>query len=138
MAKLKHGEHGDGTDIVGVTTARRMLAQMKSKSMPDVADAWVLAQLTSQIEAFNAPLRAAATLSAAIKEHLLGPGIEKDARVGGRVALQLLEAAKARSGISSTTQLLEYALAKVAIEDDFGEFLVSQAGTVDADLDLEF
>ncbi len=138
MAKLKHGEHGDGTDIVGVTTARRMLAQMKSKSMPDVADAWVLAQLTSQIEAFNAPLRAAATLSAAIKEHLLGPGIEKDARVGGRVALQLLEAAKARSGISSTTQLLEYALAKVAIEDDFGEFLVSQVGTIDADLDLEF
>jgi len=80
----------------------------------------------------------ATTLEAAQGGRLLGPGLEKDTRVGGRVPHQLLDAAKARSGITSTTALLEYALAKVAIEDDFGQFLVSQAGTVDPDLDLEF
>jgi hypothetical protein len=69
---------------------------------------------------------------------LLGPGLEKDTRIGGRVTHQLLEAAKARSGLTSNTELLEYALAKVALEDDFGEFLVSQKSTVDPELDLEF
>jgi hypothetical protein len=72
------------------------------------------------------------------RQGLLGPGLEKDTRIGGRVTHQLLEAAKARCGITSNTELLEYALAKVALEDDFGEFLVSRKGTVDSDLDLEF
>jgi hypothetical protein len=50
----------------------------------------------------------------------------------------LIKAAKARSGIRSDTQLLEYALAQVALEDDFWQKLLSLEGTVPRDIDLEF
>jgi hypothetical protein len=40
--------------------------------------------------------------------------------LGARVPQNLVARAKERSGISSTTDLVEYALAKVALEDDFG------------------
>ena len=40
----------------------------------------------------------------------------------------LVEAAKARSGIKSDTDLLEYALARVALEDDFGQKLIAREG----------
>ena len=42
-------------------------------------------------------------------------------RIAGRIRKQLVDAAKARSGIKSDTDLLEYALARVALEDDFGQ-----------------
>jgi hypothetical protein len=42
-----------------------------------------------------------------------------------------------RSGITSDTELLEYALAKVAIEDDFGAKLVRRKGRIAKDIDLE-
>ena len=59
-------------------------------------------------------------------------------QVGARVPSNLLEAAKAKSGIVSTTDLVEYALAKVALEDDFGAKLVVRKGSIPKDLDLEF
>jgi hypothetical protein len=59
-------------------------------------------------------------------------------RIGARIRRGLLQAAKQRSGISSDTELLEYALAQVALEDDFAETLLSLKGAVPADLDLEF
>ena len=58
--------------------------------------------------------------------------------IGARVHWSLIEAAKARSGLTSTTAVVEYALAKVALEDDYGVKLVSLKGTVPRDLDLEF
>jgi hypothetical protein len=58
--------------------------------------------------------------------------------VSARVSAKLLEAVKARTGLNSTTDILEYALAKVAIEDDFGTYLLSLEGTIDPGLDLEF
>jgi hypothetical protein len=61
-----------------------------------------------------------------------------NSQVGARVPRHLLEAAKARSGIVSTTDLVEYALAKVALEDDFGAKLVARKGSIPKDLDLEF
>ena len=63
---------------------------------------------------------------------------EKDAKISGRIHRALIEAAKARSGLTSETALLEYALAKVAIEDDFGEQFARLKGSVSPDLDLEF
>lgn len=66
------------------------------------------------------------------------PATDKDARVSGRVHRTLLDAAKQRTGITSETALLEYALAKVAIEDDFGARLVRLRGRVSQDVDLEF
>jgi hypothetical protein len=54
------------------------------------------------------------------------------------VRRDLVAAAKERSGIASDTELLEYALAKVALEDDFGAKLVAREGRIPKDLDLEF
>jgi hypothetical protein len=59
-------------------------------------------------------------------------------RIAGRIRKQLVDAAKARSGINSDTELLEYALARVALEDDFGQKLIARAGRLPRDVDLEF
>ena len=59
-------------------------------------------------------------------------------RIAGRIRKPLLEAARARSGIKSDTELLEYALACVALEDDFGQKLLARRGRVPKDIDLEF
>jgi hypothetical protein len=56
--------------------------------------------------------------------------------VGARVPRELIDRAKMRSGIASTTDLVEYALAKVALEDDFGARLVRRKGTIPADIAL--
>ena len=61
----------------------------------------------------------------------------ENGHVGARVSNHLVEEAKARSGIASTTELVEYALAKVALEDDFGAKLVARKGSVSSNLDLE-
>ncbi len=62
----------------------------------------------------------------------------KSGRIAGRIRKQLVAAAKARSGIESDTELLEYALARVALEDDFGPKLIAREGRVPRDIDLEF
>lgn len=54
----------------------------------------------------------------------------ENGRIGGRVRRDLVAAAKEKSGIASDTELLEYALAKVALEDDFGPKLVRRKGRV--------
>lgn len=59
-------------------------------------------------------------------------------RIQGRIADLLLAAAKTRSGITSDTELLVYALARIAIEDDFGAKLLSRKGRVPPDVVLEF
>jgi hypothetical protein len=51
---------------------------------------------------------------------------------------QLVKATKARSGIRSDTDRIEYALARVALEDDFGQKLIARKGRVPRDIDLEF
>jgi hypothetical protein len=79
-------------------------------------------------------LRGHAILSAAtVAGYLRG---EKTERIGGRVTRKLLAAAKAKSGMTSQTELLEYALSKIAIEDDYGETLLSMKGTVPDDVEL--
>jgi hypothetical protein len=47
-----------------------------------------------------------------------------------------LDEAKARTGITSTTDRVEYALAKVALEDEFGTKLVARKGSIPRNLDL--
>lgn len=73
-------------------------------------------------------------LDAARAEGLVGE--DKDTRISGRVRRRLVEAAKRRCGVASDTELIEYALARVALEDDFGERLVARKGTIPPDLDL--
>jgi len=66
-------------------------------------------------------------LEAARAEGLI-PSSEKDAKASGRIHRRLLDAAKERTGIKSETALLEYALAKVALEADFGAHLAKLRG----------
>ena len=61
---------------------------------------------------------------------------EKSARLGVRVTRELLEAAKAASGIASQTHLIEYALSKVALEDDFGRKLIARKGRIPEDIEF--
>jgi hypothetical protein len=50
----------------------------------------------------------------------------------------LVAHAKRRTGITSDSRLLEAALASIAVADDYGEWLISQRGTIAPELDLEF
>ena len=61
---------------------------------------------------------------------------EKTERIGGRVTRKLLSAAKAKSGLTSQTALLEYALSTVALEDDYGPTLLSMKGSIPDDVEF--
>lgn len=67
-----------------------------------------------------------------------GLTVSKDGRIAGRVSSELIAKAKAKTGITSDTELLEFALANVAIEDNFAEAFHAVRGTVDPDLDFGF
>ena len=58
--------------------------------------------------------------------------------VRGRMPEALVSKAKARTGIKSDTDLLEVALAHLAVADDYPEWLLSRRGSVSPDIDLEF
>ncbi|MBZ8132067.1 hypothetical protein CLD20_02145 [Afifella sp. IM 167] len=62
----------------------------------------------------------------------------KDARIAGRVSSELIAKAKARTGLHSDTELVEFALANLALEDRFAEAFREAKGSVDLDLDLRF
>jgi hypothetical protein len=64
---------------------------------------------------------------AARESGLLGP---KQRTMGGRFPEALIQQAKRVSGISENTDLLTYALIKLALEDDFGEQLLARKGAV--------
>jgi len=70
-----------------------------------------------------------------------GKGLLKGTRnvvVRGRMPAALVAEARHRTGIMSDSKLIEAALASVAVADDFGEWLISQRGTLNPDLDIEF
>lgn len=58
--------------------------------------------------------------------------------VRGRMPETLISAAKKNTGIRSDTELLKLALATLALEENYGEWLISQRGTIPPDLDLEY
>jgi hypothetical protein len=70
---------------------------------------------------------------AAAAGYLQGP---KSERVGGRVPKRLFLAAKKKSGIQSQSELLEYALSKVALEDDYGKKLIDLKGSIPDDVEF--
>jgi hypothetical protein len=80
------------------------------------------------------PDRRAATFTAARQCGLIG---SRDKTIGGRVPSALVEAAKARTGIQSDSELLLYALSKVALEDDFGTRLLALKGSVPKNIELD-
>ncbi len=79
--------------------------------------------------------RISAVMGAAERSGLLK---EKSSRIGGRVSPVLIRKAKASTGIEADTDLIEFALASVALEDKFPEAFKSVRGTVDPDLELGF
>jgi hypothetical protein len=81
------------------------------------------------------PAQVQAVLAGAERAGLLAAS---DSRIAGRVSATLIERAKARTGLRSDTELLVFALANVALEDEFAEAFRKLAGTVDPSLDLEF
>ena len=89
-------------------------------------------------------MKSAATKRNKLKEVLLiaeERGLFRGARtkvVRGRMPEALVSKAKARTGTKSDTELLEVALANLAVADDYPEWLLSRKGTVSPDVDLEF
>jgi hypothetical protein len=58
--------------------------------------------------------------------------------VRGRMPEALVSQAKKRTGIKSDTDLIELALANIAMGDEYADWLLSQRGTIDPEVDLEF
>ena len=77
----------------------------------------------------------AAVMQAAERSGLLGG---KSGRIGGRVSPALVAQAKRRTGIESDTDLIAFALASIALEDDFAETFEHSRGKVDPGLKLGF
>ena len=76
-----------------------------------------------------------AVMQAAEHSGLLG---EKSKLIGGRISPELIEQAKKHTGIETDTDLIEFALANVALDDNFGAPFRETRGTVDPDLKLGF
>jgi hypothetical protein len=62
----------------------------------------------------------------------------KGGRIGGRVSSALIEQAKRQTGIETDTELIEFALATVALEYNFAETFKEARGKVDPLLKLGF
>jgi hypothetical protein len=89
--------------------------------------------------------RAAAgrTMPAKFSERLVvlkeAAGVVKDKktqRIGGRISPKLVALVRRKTGIHSDTDLIEAGLLTLAAEDDFGRWLIAQAGRLDKDLEL--
>ncbi|WP_245266509.1 hypothetical protein [Bradyrhizobium sp. WSM1743] len=76
-----------------------------------------------------------AVMHAAEKSGLLN---EKGGRIGGRVSAALVRQAKRQTGIETDTDLIEFALATVALEDNFADAFKESRAQVDPKLKLGF
>ena len=84
---------------------------------------------------FVSKTRFEAVMRAAEKSGLLN---EKGGRIGGRVSPALVRQAKRQTGIETDTDLIEFALATVALEDNFADVFKESRGKVDPKLKLGF
>ena len=63
---------------------------------------------------------------------------ERNQVVRGRMPKALVAQAKKRTGVVSDTDLIELALANIAVADDYAEWLLARRGTIHHEADLEF
>jgi hypothetical protein len=63
---------------------------------------------------------------------------ERTQVVRGRMPEALVTKAKKRTGIDSDTDLIEVALANIAVADDYADWLLSQRGALGSEAELEF
>lgn len=61
----------------------------------------------------------------------------KNRMVTARMGDRLLAAAKQRTGITSDSELLEIAVANLAVGDDFSEWLLAQRGRLPKDFKID-
>jgi hypothetical protein len=76
-----------------------------------------------------------AVMKAAKRAGLLS---RKSGRIAGRVSPALLKQAKKQTGIEGDTDLIAFALASVALDDNFGDAFKKSRGKIPADLKLGF
>jgi hypothetical protein len=70
-----------------------------------------------------------------------GEGLLSGARnvsLQGRMPEKLVERARARAGVETDTQLIEVALANLAVADEYTTWLLSKRGSIGKDVELEF
>jgi len=63
---------------------------------------------------------------------------ERTQVIRGRMPRALVARAKSRTGIVSDTDLIEIALANIAVADDYTDWLLSERGSIPVGVDLEF
>lgn len=63
---------------------------------------------------------------------------EKTSRIDGRISPSLLAQTKQRTGIKADTDLIEFALANLALADDFATVFARSRGELESDLKLGF
>ena len=63
---------------------------------------------------------------------------QKSGRIAGRVSPALVKQAKRQSGLKTDSDLIEFALASLALDDNFAEAFKKSRGAVDPDLALGF
>lgn len=63
---------------------------------------------------------------------------ERTQVVRGRMPEALVARAKKRTGIDSDTDLIEVALANIAVADDYADWLLSRRGAIGSEAELEF
>jgi hypothetical protein len=90
----------------------------------------------SSVEAAGMSRRKMSAMRAMAEERGLLSG--KTHVLRGRMPGPLISAAKKNTGITSDTELIKLALTTLALEDNYGEWLASQYGTIAADIDLEY
>jgi len=63
---------------------------------------------------------------------------EKRARITGAVNPELVRQAKLRTGITTDTDLIEFALASIALDDNFAEMFRKMMGSVSPEQKLGY
>ena len=80
-------------------------------------------------------VRVDAVMQAAKRSGLLG---ERTARIGVRVSPELVRQAKKQTGIEADSELVAFALASVALQDDFPKVFKELRGKVPKDIKLGY
>lgn len=84
---------------------------------------------------FDPSSKVEAIVHAAIKAGFME---NKEARIGVRVSSLLVEQAKRQTGIVSDTALIEFALANIALVDEFPETMRKLRGSIDPGIPLGY
>lgn len=124
MTKASAGKSPTRRGKQAAGTAKGSLGQIKTVHRGPTTGQFVVSKTR-----FEAVMRAAE------KSGLLN---EKGGRIGGRVSPALVRQAKRQTGIETDTDLIEFALATVALEDNFADVFKESRGKVNPKLKLGF